>query len=122
MTPELIVSLAGGLVALLFGYFPALRTWFAAKSSEYKSGMMILLMALVGFGAWGAGCIGWLDTGMACTKQAIPELLKYILIAIATNQAVNRIAPEIKDVKEAKSARAPAIAPVESGDWPGYPG
>lgn len=105
MTPELIVSIASGLIALLFGYFPVLRTRFGAQTSEIKSLIMIGLMVLTGFGVWGAGCIGWIVTGMACSVDAIPDLLKYILIAIITSQGVNRLAPEMKDVKEAKARR-----------------
>jgi hypothetical protein len=105
MTPELIVSIWAGVIALFFGYFPILRTKFAALTSEAKSLIMLGLMALVGFGVWGAGCIGWMDTGMACTSAAIPALLKYIFLAIITSQGVNRIAPELPDVKEAKTSR-----------------
>ena len=105
MTPELIVSIAAGVIALLFGYFPILRTKFAALSSEVKSLVMIGLMVLVGFGAWGAGCLGWMETGVACESAAIPTLIKYILLAIVTSQGINRLAPEMADVKAAKVTR-----------------
>lgn len=105
MTAELIVTLAGAFVALLFGYFPVLRERFAALTGEAKSGIMIGLMVLTGFAVWGAGCIGWLDTGIACTTASIPDLLKLILMAVIANQATNRIAPELPSVKQAKASR-----------------
>ena len=113
MSPELFVSLTAGVIALVFGYFPALRVMFAALSSEAKSGIMIGLMVLVGFAAWGAGCIGWIATDLACTQDSIPTLIKLILIAIVSNQATNRIAPELEDVKGAKLAR---YLPDQSGE------
>lgn len=112
MSSELIVTIAGAFVALLFGYFPVLRERFAALTSEAKSGIMIGLMVLTGFAVWGAGCIGWLDTGIACTTASIPELVKLIIMAVIANQATNRIAPELKDVKDAKAQR-----PQEMPRW-----
>jgi hypothetical protein len=101
----MIVSTTGAAIALIFSLFPVLRTWFAGLTSEAKSGIMIGLMVLTAFAVWGAGCIGWLTTGMACTTASIPDLLKLILLAIVANQGVNRIVPEPADVKAAKEAR-----------------
>jgi len=105
LTSDYIVLVAGAVIALVFGYFPVLNTWFAALTSEAKSGIMIGLMVLTGFGIWGAGCLGWMDTGVACTTAAIPDLIKLILLAIVGNQSANRIAPELAAVRLAKANR-----------------
>jgi hypothetical protein len=63
------------------------------------------MMVLTGFAGWGAGCAGWIDSGIACTTADIPNLIKLILMAIIANQATNRIAPEMKNVKDAKVDR-----------------
>lgn len=106
LNSDLIVGGAGAVIALLFGYFPALRVKFAGLSPEMKSAVMIGTLIITAFGVWGAGCIGWIDSGVACTKDSIPSLLKLIVIAIIANQSVNRIAPETDDVKDAKINRS----------------
>ncbi|MFA6204301.1 MAG: hypothetical protein WC710_14080 [Gallionella sp.] len=105
LSSEFIVTATGAVIALVFGYFPVLREKFAALTSEAKSGIMIGLMVLTGFAVWGAGCAGWIDSGIACTTADIPNLLKLIIMAIIGNQATNRIAPELPDVKQAKVER-----------------
>ncbi len=105
LNSEFLVTATGALIALVFGYFPILREKFAALSREAKSGIMIGLMVLTGFAVWGAGCAGWLDSGIACTSADIPNLIKLILMAIIANQATNRLAPETADVRQAKNYR-----------------
>ena len=105
LTSDWIVGGAGVLIALIFGYFPVLREKFAGLSPEAKSGIMIGTLVVTAFGVWGAGCIGWIDSGVACTTASIPQILKLILIAIVSNQAANRISPELPDVKTAKIER-----------------
>lgn len=105
LTAEFLVTATGAVIALVFGYFPALRVKFAKRTPEAKSGIMIGLMVITGFAVWGAGCIGWLNSGIACTSASIPDLIKLILMAIIANQATNRLAPETQDVKAAKIAR-----------------
>ena len=105
MTPEIIVGAAGAAIALIFGYFPVLRTKYAGLATETKSLTMIGLMVLTGFAVWGLGCIGWYDSGIACTTNQIPEVIKLVVLAIIANQSVNRIFPETKDVKQARALR-----------------
>lgn len=107
MSEELIVSLAGAVVALIFGYFPVLRVKYAGLTSEAKSGIMLGLMVVTALAVWGIGCAGWgwIDTGLACNSSALPHVLKLTILAIASNQGVNRIFPEAGDVKLAKAMR-----------------
>ena len=105
LNSDLIVGGAGAVIALVFGYFPSLRVKFAGLTPEMKSVVMILTLIITAFAVWGAGCFGWLDSGVACTKDSLPGLVKLIVIAIIANQSVNRIAPETDDVKNAKVNR-----------------
>lgn len=105
MTPETIASLAGLIISVIFSYFPILRVKYAALSEELKSVIMIALMILAGFAAWGAGCIGWVETNLACDVSSVQKLIWLILVAIATNQGVHRISPQTNDVKLAKIMR-----------------
>lgn len=105
LSSEFLVTATGAVIALVFGYFPVLRVKFAALTSEAKSGIMIGMMVLTGFAVWGMGCAGWLESGIACTTASIPDLVKLIILAVIANQGINRVAPETKDVKDAKADR-----------------
>lgn len=105
LNSEFVVSAAGAVIALLFAYFPALNTWYAGQKTEIKSLIMIGLMFAVAFGVWGAGCAGWLDSGIACTAASIPDLIKLVILAVVANQGVYQIAPQVKAVQHEKAMR-----------------
>lgn len=98
-------GVAGAILALLFAYIPGLNTWYAGKSSEYKSLLMLGLLALVAGGAYGLACLGWAaDFGIAvsCDKEGGIALLKAFLAALVANQATYKIAPQTQSVRDAK--------------------
>jgi hypothetical protein len=102
LTSDFIAWVAGIVVSLLFSYFPVLNTKFAALTTEAKSGIMIGMMALAGFGIWGAGCAGWIDANLACTTATIPQLVKLIVQALIANQSTFMVSPQTASVKAAK--------------------
>jgi hypothetical protein len=106
LSADSIVSTTAAVIALVFAYFPVLRVKFAGLSSEAKSGTMIGLMLLVSVAVWGMGCAGWFQSGIDCSQAGLMELGKLFLLALVTNQGVNRVSPELADVSEAKKKRS----------------
>jgi hypothetical protein len=104
LTSESIVAIVGIATSLIFNYFPALRVKFAALTTEQRSGIMIGLMILAAFGTWGAGCMGWLDAGVACSVNALPQLGKLIFLALVANVTTYTVSPQLPDVKDAKKS------------------
>lgn len=105
LSPELIVSITGVIVSLVFSYFPALRTRFAALKQEVKSGIMLGVMALVVAGVAGLNCAGWINAGIACDQVGVQQLVWWYLIAITGNQVTYTISPQAGDVQRAKALR-----------------
>lgn len=105
LTSELLVSLAGVVLSLLFSYIPGLRVWFAALVSEKKQLIMLGLIVVVSGGVFGLGCAGILDIGLACDKGGVIALIKLLVAGIIANQATYLISPQTDDVVIAKQLR-----------------
>ena len=105
LTSELLVSIAGVVLSLLFSYIPGLRVWFAALASEKKQLIMLGLLVLVTGGVFGLGCAGVLDTGLACDKGGVIAIVKLLVAGIIANQATYLISPQTDDVVIAKQLR-----------------
>ncbi|HEY3310567.1 MAG TPA: hypothetical protein VGK00_02900 [Anaerolineales bacterium] len=92
LTPESLSMLLGGLLALLFDWFPGLAPWFDRLSRLKKQQLMVVLLGLVAAGIFAGSCRGWFDTGLTCERASLPLLVEYILTAAAVNQAVHLLA------------------------------
>jgi hypothetical protein len=92
LTPENLSMLLGGLLALLFDWFPGLAPWFDRLSRLKKQQLMVILLGLVAAGIFAGSCRGWFDTGLVCERASLPLLVEYILTAAAANQAVHLLA------------------------------
>lgn len=104
-SPELIVSITGVVVSLLFAYFPVLRTKFGALATEVKSGIMLGVMAGVVAAVAGLNCAGWIDAGVSCDQVGAQQLIWWYFLAITGNQVTYSISPLAGDVKQAKTLR-----------------
>ena len=103
-TAELLAAIFGGLVSLLFNYFPALNTWYAAKSKEFKSLTMLGLMLLITSAIFGLGCASILQINdFSCTQQTVVQFVSILLSAIVANQGVFTASPQTPAVALAKS-------------------
>lgn len=107
MTATELSAIAGVVLSLIFSYVPGLSTWFAGKSSEVKSLVMLAVLVATAAGIYGVGCLGWFDTGIACTGAGALELGKILLVAVIANQSTHRLMPETLAVREAKLYRLP---------------
>jgi hypothetical protein len=105
ISSELIVSIAGVVLSLLFSYIPGLRTWYAALVSETKQLIMLGLLVLVTGAIYALGCYGILETNITCDKSGLVSLVFMLITGVVSNQATYMITPQTKDVVDAKAYR-----------------
>lgn len=102
---EVLVAILAVVASLVFNYFPRVRVWFAGLASEAKSLIMLGVLLVISAAILGLQCGGVLQTGISCDKNGLIQLIWYYILAVISNQASYLIAPETKDVAEAKAAR-----------------
>jgi hypothetical protein len=105
MSAELLASLAGILLSLLFSYIPKLSEWFAVLDGVYKRLIMAGLLVVVAGGAFGLSCAGVISA-VTCDQPGAIGLIKAFLAALIANQSIFLISPETKRVAQAKLAKA----------------
>jgi len=91
VTPESLTIIFAGLLALAFDWFPRLSTWYDTLSPLKKVQLMIACLIGVTGAVFAGSCYGLFDTGLACSKETLPVLLEYILIAAGVNQGVHSL-------------------------------
>lgn len=99
-TPELIAGIVGAALSWLFGWFPGLRTWYAALKSELKSGIMLLMLAASTVIVYLLAVNGVLEVGGPMT---VWRLLTVFFMASTINQATYTLTPVAPDVKKVKA-------------------
>lgn len=83
LTPELIASVVTILFSLAFAYVPGVKNWYSALESERKAAIMGLVILLVGAGAFGASCGGFVRLeGISCTQTGVVALVQTVLFAL----------------------------------------
>jgi len=105
LTSELLVSIAGIVLSLLFSYIPGLRVWFAALAAEKKQLIMLGALIIVTGGVFGLGCAGVLDIGIPCDKGGVIAIIRLLILALIANQSTYLISPQTNDVIIAKQLR-----------------
>ena len=105
LTSEILVSIAGVVLSLLFSYIPGLRVWFAALVTEKKQLLMLGALVIVTGGVFGLGCAGVLDIGIACDKAGVIAIIRLLILALIANQSTYLISPQTNDVIIAKQLR-----------------
>ncbi len=89
LSPELLVAVAAGMLAVAFEYIPGLHPRYDALSPEWKRLVMLGMLILVCLGAFGLGCAGKL--AVSCDADGALYLLGLLAVAIAANQGVHSI-------------------------------
>lgn len=111
VTPEVLSTVAGIILSLLFSYLPGLNTRFAALSSETKRLVMLALLFIVAAGAFGLACAGVLTeifgATVTCDRTGLLGLIQAFIFAVIGNQSAYMISPQPLRVKAAKIAPAP---------------
>lgn len=109
LNPELIVSITGAVISLVFSYFPGLRQAYASMPAELKSAIMILLMAGVVAAIVALNCSGWIQAGISCDSIGIQQVVWWYILALIANQGVYQVSPQPADVRQAKIQRGGVI-------------
>ena len=92
MTDNVIASLAGALLALLFGYAPGVRQWYEALEPTRKALVMLLLLAVAAGVLYGAACYTPLGAaGITCDEAGLWTVVRLFLAALVANQATYQI-------------------------------
>lgn len=87
MTDNAVASLAGVVLALLFGYAPGLRTWYENLEPTRKALVMAGLLLLATVLIYLAGCYTPWDVGVTCDEPGFWALVEMFLAALVANQA-----------------------------------
>lgn len=101
-TPELIAGVVGVALSWLYGWFPGLRTWFAALKPEIKSAIMLGSLALTSLVIYLLTVYGAIQVD---TPITVWKLLSVFFVASTINQAAYSLTPlnrEVKDIKTEK--------------------
>ena len=105
LSSEMLVSIAGVVLSLLFSYIPGLRTWYAGLVAEVKQLIMLGLIVLVSGAVFALGCYDILSTGIACDRYGVISLVWMVVLGLTSNQAAYMITPATNDVVIAKQMR-----------------
>lgn len=89
VTPELLLILVAGALALIFDYFPGVAKWFDGLSVEAKRGVNAL--GVVGFAAilFAGQCFGIFVTNLICSVAGSLDLFYIIFLSVTVNQGVH---------------------------------
>jgi hypothetical protein len=97
---------AGILLSLIFSYIPFVNDWYAPKDSQTKSLIMLLALAVVAGGAYGASCLGWWPV-VTCDKAGAKMLVEAFVAALISSQATYAISPKRKPTPVASPVTPP---------------
>lgn len=86
MTGELLSSIAGIVLSLIFSYIPGVKQWFGVLKPSMKQAVMGGLLLLVAASVFGLSCAG-LDVGVVCDVDGALGLLRLLIAALVANQS-----------------------------------
>lgn len=93
MTPEIASTIAGGVLALVFQYFPWLSDGYNKLPDDQQQLIMLGLMFLVVAGAFGLSCAG-LIVVFVCAMDGAMKAFFVFFLAIGVNQGAHKILPK----------------------------
>lgn len=87
MSAELLSSVAGILLSLIFSYVPGLSTKYEALETTQKRLVMLGALVIVTGAMFGFACLGWFGVPLTCDQAGIEQLLGAFVLALTANQA-----------------------------------
>ena len=87
MSAELLSSISGIVLSLVFSYIPGAKRWFDSLEREYKQLVMGILLFLVSAGVFGLSCAKIFEY-VTCTKEGLLGLISTFISALVANQSV----------------------------------
>lgn len=100
MTSDLIASIAGVVLSLLFSYLPGLSAWYGELSGDKKRLIMLGMLALVAGGMYALDCGGLLVkvapdvAGMCTAADGWVQVVRAFVLAMIANQSAYAISPK----------------------------
>lgn len=91
VTPEFLVVIVAGLLALVFDYFPGLAKWYDAKTPDEKRQLMALLVIGATVLIFAGQCFGLFLTNLICTVKGGFDALYIIFLTVTVNQGVHAL-------------------------------
>jgi len=106
-TPELLITISGIAVSLLFAYFPVVKDWFAGLDDRWKPLVnLFTLLAITLIRVLYVCKVDW-----ECIKLEAPMALAAFIAAIVTNQATFQVlVKQFKRASRLKAAKAAQAA------------
>lgn len=93
MNSQLLASIGGVGLSLLFAYFPGFKSFFDNQTPAVKGLFMIGLMALTAAGTYGLSCVNSpIISGISCDQTGAWELVAAFVAALVANQATYLVA------------------------------
>lgn len=102
MNQELLVTIAGVVLSLLFSYLPGLSARYGELTGDKKRLIMLGMLALVAGGVYALDCGGILVkfspdlAGMCSTDDGWVVVVKSFVLAMIANQSTFMISPQNK--------------------------
>lgn len=87
MSVELLSGVSGVILSLSFTYLPGLRVWFEQLTSQGKSLVMLVLLAVVAGSIFGLSCANVLGY-VTCDNEGAYNALTIFINALVANQGV----------------------------------
>lgn len=102
LTPAIVLAIAGGILAIAMEYLPWVAKGYNALEDDYQRLVMLGLIAVVAFGAYGLSCAGVIDVFL-CTLTGFWNAIGLFIATLIGNQTVSKLLPrEWKQKKEYK--------------------
>ena len=93
MTAELLSSIAGIVLSLLFSYVPQVKNWYDPQPPTTKRLVMLALLLAVAGGSYAGSCAGcW--SGVTCDQAGALGLVRVFVAALIANQSTYLISPK----------------------------
>ncbi len=91
VTPEFLLVIVAGALALIFDYFPGIATWYdglsVAAKRQLTAGLVVGVAAIIFAGQ----CFAIFITNLVCTAKGAFDLLYIVFLAVGVNQGVHAL-------------------------------
>lgn len=100
MTADLLSSVSGVVLSLLFSYLPGLSAWYGGLTGGKKRLIMLGMLALVAGGMYALDCGGLLVkivpdmAGMCSATDGWVQVLRAFVLAMIANQSAFALSPQ----------------------------
>jgi hypothetical protein len=96
---QFLVYVLAGVTALVFDWFPGVKSWYELFTEAQKKVIMAGMLAVIVVAIYGLGCVGFI-AGLTCDKLQASALLNLYLIAIGINQGAHQLFKPAKPLTE----------------------